>query len=311
MKKIIFRTVTDIKEAKKVWDLLSPRKVLYDEWDFRYAYYKYFNYPIFFITAYENDEPVGLLPLMLDKEKNYLDFFAGFEYMEDNAIFLKSGYESYRENFLDSINRPALLEYMNGSAELSESEIHDYNYFIDLKGLINYEDFLHQYLHGESRRNIEYQIRKIFSQADVVISHGNMEDLDILEKWNKVRFKNHSSFFERPHWHDFYREVAEKFDSDIITVSIGGKKEGVGFLVTYKDICYGINAGYNPKVKNLGKYITLLKIDYAIKKGMKTYDAGSGAFGWKEDFNLNTRPFYRVDLRQTFLQAPHSPNSHL
>ena len=61
----------------------------------------------------------------------------------------------------------------------------------------------------------------------------------------------------------------------------------MGFVLFYKNICYGINTGYNPEVKNLGKYITLLKIDAAIKERMKIYDAGgSGAFGWKTDFNL-------------------------
>ncbi len=302
MKKITFRTITTLKDCKNLWSILSPKKTLYDEWDFRYAYYRHFNYSLVFITAFDKEEPVGLLPLMFDREKGYLDFFAGFEYMEDNGLFLKKGYEDCSEEFLDQVQgeRPALLEYIGESLNLNGSVIHDYNYFINLKGLSDYEDFLHHYLHGESRRNIEYQIRKI-NKNEVEISYGNRDDILILEKWNKIRFGKHSSFYERPHWEEFYKEIAEKFNSQIITVSINGQKEGVGFLILYKNICYGINAGYNPEIKNLGKYITLLKIDYAIKKGAQIYDAGSGAFGWKEDFNLLKRPLYRIDTRHYFV----------
>lgn len=300
MKKIKFKIITEVKEAENLWNLLSPKKVLYDEWSFRYSYYKYFNYPLFFITGFDKKEAIGLLPLMFDIKKGHLDFFAGFKYMEDNGIFVKEGYETYKESFLDKISKPALLEYMNESKSFIGAKAHDYSYFINLKSLSSYEDFLHKYLNGESRRNIEYQIRKIYKLGKVEVVYGQKEDLEILEKWNKLRFGAHSSFYERPFWHEFYKSLSEKFDTEIITVSINGKKEGVGFLLCYKNICYGINAGYNPEVKNLGKYITLLKIDYAIKKKMEVYDAGSGAFGWKEDFNLLKRPFCKIDLRPKF-----------
>jgi len=70
---------------------------------------------------------------------------------------------------------------------------------------------------------------------------------------------------------------------------------GVGFVLFHNGVCYGINSGYNPELKNIGKYLTLLKIQAAIDEGCSIYDAGgSGAFGWKEDFNLLKKPLYTL-----------------
>ncbi|MEK7605668.1 MAG: GNAT family N-acetyltransferase [Patescibacteria group bacterium] len=299
MKNLTFRNISNLEEAEKAWKSLSPNKVLYDDWDFRYTYYKYFNYPLNFIAGYDQGELVGLLPLMWDPTKGCYDFFAGFGYMEDNAIFYKPGYEETIPQFLEQLEGPAVLEYMRPDmGSLAQTTIHDYNYYIELAGMTNYSDFVTKYLDGDSRRNLNSQIRKLTENNTVEVSYDNVEDLKVLEYWNKIRFGNTSSFNERPHWDEFFSEIATKYPSKIITVTLNGEKQGVGFVLFYKNICYGINTGYNPEVKNLGKYITLLKIDAAIKERMKIYDAGgSGAFGWKTDFNLLKKPQYLRDTR--------------
>lgn len=295
MSNLTFKHIFNLSEAEAAWKTLSPNKVIYDDWDFRFAYYKYFNYPLNFIAGFDGDQMIGLLPLMWNTDKNEYDFFAGFGYMEDNAIYLKPGYEHCKELFIKQIDKKANLEYMNESmSDIQGSLIHDYNYFIELQGMNTYEDFINTYLSSDGRKNLNSQIRKIRTN-EIKIEKNNVSDIDLLEKWSKMRFGEQSSFNERPHWNEFFKEIPQLYKSEIITVSINGEKQGVGFVVYYKDICYGINSGYNPEIKNLGKFITLLKIGAAIEQGCRIYDAGgSGAFGWKEDFKLKKRPFYQL-----------------
>lgn len=298
MSNITFKRISNIIEAELVWKALSPRQFVFDDWNFRYGYYKYFQYPLFFYAAYDDDELVGLLPLMWDEEKQYLDFFAGFGYMENNSIFLKPGYEDLYHELLKQIDRPALLEYMRTPTEEGTgAQVHDNNYFIDLKGMTSYHDFIDTYFSTDKKNNILSQFKKL-EEKRLTIKEGTLEDLDILFYWSKIRFGETSSFYTRPYFEKYIRFIASHFDSKIITVSLDGKIEGVGLVILYNNVCHGINSGYNPDISNLGKYLTFLKIDAGIKAGKEIYDAGTGAFGWKEDFHLLKNPQYKIDLRQ-------------
>ena len=130
-----------------------------------------------------------------------------------------------------------------------------------------------------------------------IVEKGNLEDLSVMGHWSKLRFGTDSSFIRRPHWLEFLRETAVLFPSEIIRVVINNEIAGVGLITYYNEIAYGVNTGYNYEIDSLGKYVLLLKIQGAIGHGAKIFDAGgSGAFGWKEDFHLEKRPFYKVDI---------------
>jgi len=297
MSRINFKCISNIKEAEIAWKQLSPSKSIYDDWDFRYCYYKFFQYPLFFYAGFDNNELIGLLPLMWNEEKGYLDFFAGFSYMEDNAIFIKKDYEKYYNNFLECIDRPALLEYLRPDMKLLQnSVIQDFNYSVNLRSLRSYEDFIYLYLGKNTAKKLFSQFKKI-QKRGIKIIYDRFDDLDLLVYWNKAKFGANSSFYQRPHWEKFIKTIAKKYPSKIISVEINKKIEGVGLVIFYNNICYGINSGYNPTINNLGKYITMLKIDAGIKARATTYDAGSGSFGWKEDFHLIKKPQYQLDLR--------------
>jgi cell division protein FtsI/penicillin-binding protein 2 len=98
--KLSFKVIKDIEEAKKWWEYFTPHQVIFDEWEFRYCFYKYFNYDLHFYLGFIKDEPIGLLPLQYDPERKYLEFFGGPP-MDDNDVFIKTGYEKYVKNFFE------------------------------------------------------------------------------------------------------------------------------------------------------------------------------------------------------------------
>lgn len=303
MEHFTFKKITHLSEAQAIWKSLSPNRILFDDWNFRYSYYKYFMYPLYFLTAYYRGKPIGLLPLMWNEERSYLEFFASFGYMESNSVFVQPGYESCIGQLIARIDRPALLEYMTPSCRtIRHSVIHDYEYYANLTGLNDYHDFINTNLTGDKKRNLLSQFKKL-ENIHIMIDTGTQKDLDYLIYWNKVRFGEHSSYHRRPHFEAFLKNIGSYFDTRIITAKLNGRIEGVGLVVFYKNICFGINSGYNPQISNLGKYISMHKINTAIKAGKVRYAAGTGSPNWKEDFNLLKNPQYLLDLRSSFTHA--------
>lgn len=311
MKQINYKIITELTEAEAVWKLLSPNNLLFDDWDFRYGYYKYFNYPLFFYTAYDKNKLVGVLPLMWNPEREYLEFFASFGYMENNSAYVKPGYEFCIPYMVQQIDKPVLLEYMHPNSEIiPSSSHHDNEYYADLAGLKDYHDFIDTYMTGDKRRNILSQCRKL-EEKNIVITEGTKENIEDLIYWNKIRFGSHSSFYKRPFFEDYMRFIVSNFDTKIITASIDNEIHGAGMVVFYHDICFGISTGYNPDINNLGKYISLHKINLAIKAGKQTYAAGTGSPSWKEDFNLLKKPQFQLDIRNSTQYTTHQIATHI
>jgi hypothetical protein len=73
-----FECVQDIDKAKELWELFSPKQTIYDDWDFRFTFYKYYQPKIFFYVGYLNDDPIGVFPL---QQENNHDFFPVLCYM--------------------------------------------------------------------------------------------------------------------------------------------------------------------------------------------------------------------------------------
>lgn len=295
MNNITYKIITDLQDAKEVWEKLSPKTRLSDDWNFRYTYYKYFKYSLFFYTAFDNNEPVATLPLQWNEKKKHLDFFGG-GYFSDNKPFALEEYHPIIDTLIKQIDQPARLEWMDYSAKnFPESKIEDQMYYLPLSGLKDYEDFIERTLTGSSKKQLKKHLRRLL-EKNIKVTKGTIEDFEFLVEFNKKRFGLESRFFA-PHRLDFFRDVINNFDAQIITISVDDNVEAVGISIFYNNVYYGLNAGASNEIDNLGKFLYLQKIDQAIKLGATEYNAGSGSFGWKEAFHLEKRPQYELDLR--------------
>jgi len=67
----IVEIVSDIERCKTLWQEFSPQKNLFDTWEFRYAFYKGYEFKPYFLLLKNENENLSLLPLWFDKdEKN-------------------------------------------------------------------------------------------------------------------------------------------------------------------------------------------------------------------------------------------------
>lgn len=290
MNTLEIKRIENINEAKLIWNKLSPDKTLCDNWDFRYCFYKYFNYPLYFYAGFDKGEIVGLLPLQFNEQDKQLEFFGG-NFMRDNHVFIKPGYEECIPQFYNAISQPAKMQSIVGGDEFTKSfEIYKYKYIANLSGLKNADDYFLKGFTSRSRKKLRNKLKLIEPYKPEVILN-NFEDIDFLIDLNRKNFGERSSF-NKPHRHEIFHDLF-KLDLDFYFMSyvINGKKEAASFSLKYKDTFVYINSGTNKDgIPGLGSYVIFKQIEKAIETGASSLDAGLGDSGWKEIWHLEKVP---------------------
>ncbi|MCK5123339.1 MAG: GNAT family N-acetyltransferase [Candidatus Pacebacteria bacterium] len=291
-KKINIEIVNDIEKAKKIWNKLSPNNFLCDDWNYRYCFYKYFDYPLYFYVGLSKGEIVGLLPLQYNEDEKYLEFFGG-GFMKDNRVFIKPEYKDCIKQFYNAITIPVRIIHIFGQDQFTKSfNVSVQKYIADLSIIKDVDDYLFQNFKAKTRYGLHKKIKSIES-LDPMIIENNYEDLDLMFELNKKTFGEKSSFNKPYRTETFHDLLKLNFNIHLFSYIINGKKEAVSFSIKYNDIYVYINAGTNKEaISNLGTYNIYKNIDKAVKIKSKIFDAGLEALGWKERWHLKKIPQY-------------------
>lgn len=293
MAQLRFSTVTDIKEAQALWNAFTPDRFINDVWAVRYCFYKYFNYPLSFYVGYDGDTAVGILPLQYNTDENYLEFFGGY-YFSDNNAFVKSGYESSIPDFYHLVDRPCKLTEIVGTDPFTASLPVQYNrYVLDLGPYPSYQEYIQNHFQVKDRTNFKRKMRAM-EREPVEIVKNNFADLDLLIKLNIKHFGD-KSFFNKPFRREyiFHDLLKEPLNFQLLTFVVNGKKEAVSLAVLYHDTYTFIHYGRTMEpYQHLGTYITMKNIENAIALGARWFDAGAEDFGWKESWGLGKIPLH-------------------
>lgn len=296
MADFVIKEIKDIDEAKQVWKKISPNRTLYDTWEFRFCFYKYYNYPVQFLAGYSEGELVGLLPLEYNQEKKHLEFF-GTYFMETNQVYIRPGFERYIPAFYEYIKKSAELEGISEQDEFTaQLPLGEYKYVLELEKYSGLQQYLETAFSSKSRSNLKKKLREIECEDNVVeMKKGTSEDLELLFDLNIKSFEyrgTDTSSFLFPFRKDIYRDFLKlPFEYDLAVLYINGKKEAVSFSFLYKDTYVFLNTGANLEAfSNLGTYMYIKNIERAFEAGAKYFDAGMGAYNWKERFHLTKIP---------------------
>lgn len=285
-----FECISDIQKAKDAWNEFSDGKNIYDNWDFRYCFYKYFAFPLSFYVASLDGAPIGLMPLQYNTEKKYFEFFGGC-FMEDNRIFMKNGYESYIPKFYEMLDKPARLEDIIGEDPFTKSlDVFEYKYVADLSGIKTLDEYLEKIFKARMIK----KIKKRYDAVDLMgveIVENRFQDIGAMMDLNIKMFGAECSFL-KPHRREIFRDLLElDLEFHMLSFVIKGKLEAVSLAFKYRDTFVGINAGVNKEdYPDLSTYTILAKFKKAISLGSKKYDAGLEDLGWKENWHFEKVP---------------------
>lgn len=295
-----FETITDLNEAKKWWEIFSPNASVYDLWEFRYCFHKYYTYDLRFYIGYDGDTPIGLLPLQYNKDKGYVEFF-GTYFMETNQVFIKPGYENTARQFYEHITEKVHLESLNEQDEFTKQlPLFDYKYILDTTQFSSFEDYITKSFSSKSRSNLKKKIRQIEDGNTMEVQVNQLDDIELMFDFNIKTFDEkfaekggRRSSFLYPFRKEIYRDflALTKTKPHVLTFSINGKKQAVSLTILYNGWYVFLNTGANiEEIPNMGNYTYYKNIEEAFTLGAQTFDAGVEAYGWKERFHLYRIP---------------------
>lgn len=289
------RVITELKEAERLWRALSPNKVIFDDWDFRYCFYKYKPCPLKFYAAFEKtadgEELVGLMPLQFNAEWGGLEFFAE-DPCEDNRVFIKPGHEPVIAMLYKNLKETAKFFDISGEDEFTTSlEIEDYDYALPLQGINNFDDYLKSRLSAKRQRNLRSSIQKA-EGLPIKVFINRPQDLDALFALNNKNFSD--SYLESEEDRRPWRSLLDlPFHWVIMSLEIDGQVQAVSFSVLYNNIYFYLITGVNFKdFSSLGKYLNRLNIEKALELKADSFDAGLGDCNWKKLWHLDPKPQY-------------------
>lgn len=291
---IIWETVTSLDDCRRLWQQFTPAQTLFDDWEFRYAFQRYHQHPMRFVTARINDTVVGFLALQHNQTTGLYEFWGG-DYMEDNRALVLPDHDWVIPHLYNAVPRPHALRYITGTdaftTNLSKA---DNKYLLPLKKYSSYHEYLADKFSPDTRRNILSQERKV-QRMGVAIEKNTMTDIELLIEYNLAQFGNDSSFASRPHHQEIFRELITLPSAQLFlhTYTIEGKREAVSLAMVYNGVYEFILAGINPDApRNTFKLVNLHNIETAIQAGAHTFDAMVGSYGWKEQWHFDKIPQY-------------------
>lgn len=286
---IEIREINDLKEAENLWRELSPNKTIFDEWDFRYCFYKYNPLPLSFLAAYEEGNLVGLLPLQKNPECGY-EFFSENS-CEENRPFVKDGYENIIPVLYGAMRGPGKAYDISGNDEFTKSlAIEDYIYVLSLEGINNFDDYQQKYFSAKSRWHLKKSIKSVdILGAKVVID--DFSGLENLFAWNIQNFGEDSylQITDQQAWRDL---LSLQLETHSVSISISGKKEAMALIIYHRGVYYYLITGVNREFSGLGKYLAKACIEHAIALKAKVFSAGLGDCNWKISWHLSPVPQY-------------------
>jgi len=284
---ICVRIETDLQICHQLFEEFSPKKTLFELWGFRYAFYLgRKNQPVFLVFEREN-QPIGLLPLWYEKEKDELRWFGSW-WQEANTFWFKQ--RSLIPIACSLFPSKILLNALYLTPRTAQKMgflADDPKYLLDLVQYPTIDSFLQKF-----NRKKRYNLRR---DQKIILSHhpktyiNRFADIENLFKLSISRFKNKDgSAFASKERRETFRQIikqAGEYEARIISTEINHKIVGVDLVALYKGVYYALNGAYDlENYPGLGNYTNLLLIQDAINLKAKSVDFLEVSYGWKESW---------------------------
>jgi len=300
------RVVSDIDLCKELWQEFTPNRSFYDLWDFRFEFWKVFQYTPHFIVLSDADRNVGLLPFWhVSEEKGYFwfgDIGDTNDWMEENDFWVKD--PVYLKPLLAACPTPLSLVNLTKncfkSAEgLISFQKHNPKNILNIDTFKSVEDYL-MTLDRKLRGNLVRDRRTIEAQNPKIIV-DQFSDFDILVQMNISRHEG--SVFKNPQivqvFHGLISTALEKksFQVRMLSAYIDDKPAGFDFIFIYDGVyCPLLCANDISSFSGIGNFMSLYDIKDAITLGMKKMDFAEGGENYYKNKLFPVIEQYRIEL---------------
>jgi hypothetical protein len=293
-----FRTITDIKECKLLWEKFSPKNSVWDLWDIAYSFHKGYDAEPLFILGSEGNKEEGILHLQKEKDEDeaWADFFGG-NYPERREFYIKD--KSLLKAFINKSPKDISLSYIDPSEKdfINCAEEDETAYSLNLE---KYSFDIEKYFMGfnkKHRKNIRHDIRQL-EKLNYDIMWNSKDSISRLAELNMLRFGKESDFNDPR----FYKSIRLLIDSaeklgvlQMLNIKINNEVEASQIALFYNGIYTVLTGGSNHEIDNLGKLLILEHIKNAVTLKARIIDFMSSESGWKKLWNLDETMLYKFE----------------
>jgi hypothetical protein len=305
VKSLRIQVVSELDDCRDLWEEFSPKKTVFDTWDFRLAFWQGYRDQPYFLLLKNQTENLALLPLWYEREKRSY-FWFGSWWQEENSFWVKNPIlvplllaASPKPVHLNAIS----LETVLWTREFVEFAADDPKYILDLTRLNSADDFLAT-LKKKKRYNLKRDRRLIEAQRPQIII-DNFSHFNALVALSLKRFheKGEDADWEDPCRVETFRQViklgqiGDDYRVRMISIKIGGRIAGVDLIALFKGCYSPLKCGYDiENFPGIGNFVNLLEIDDAVGLGMKKIDFLEIGYGWKERW-FEEIPLFKYDQK--------------
>lgn len=296
------RVETDLFVCQKLWESLIPQEYLTDLWQVREIFRKSYNRSPFFITAYADSEPVGLLPLSWIPEENCYGYYPGevwksTTWLEQNRIIADSQV-TFEEmiKFLEKEKCKYHLRYLVEHSEFYNiTSVDEIGYlFAPAQHNHSMEEYYSSFSSRRSIKTIKKEVARFYERGlDLRLDH--VEDFELIVKMNIERFGDASYFADERFTASFYELkdfLLNKGWLKLITMLVDGKVAAVDIGSVYNNHYTLLAGGTNAEFPGIAKAINLYHMQKSCEEKYEEADFLCGDFFWKPMFQLKARPLY-------------------
>lgn len=286
---------SDLEQCFFLWERFSKKESLFDLWDFRYAWFEGYHYPLYFYTIYEGKNPLACLPLWYDTKNKRYEWFGSY-WMEDNYFFSKE--ERLIDLLLMIIPKPIFLnafiilpdKFLDNKDSF---KIDEPKFVINIKGIKNIDQYLAS-LEKKHRYNLKrdyFSILNNYQPKIEIIEKPEFCHFENIIKLSKKRFngtfKEESDVSKPERVAAFFYVLKNSglYHIKFVKVFIQKYLAAVDLIITYKDRYYMLKGANDiERFPGIGNFLAYFELKDAIKNQFSLVDCLQGDYNWKHKY---------------------------
>ena len=323
-------TTEEFENLENPWsELLAENHIqsAFLSWEWLFSWWQVYDQEkeLWLISAWQNEELVGIIPLMLQDEKtNGLNFrtllplgspqcdVSGFlvKNMREEILFALSKYLLEQRKLWDTLalnhfapNDPALayLKIIFQKEGFKTREKVSEHYYLELNK--NWEELLAN-LSRKFRKNLRRAARLAEGTGKVSLSHYSGDEVTWQIFQKIIDINQHARFpliYQSPEEQSFHKELSERASKkDLISVfllSIDNIPLAYEYGFTYKNRYEAWRAGYDMRFDptiSIGKLLSKMMTEKAFALNYTEIDFLRGDEAYKTDWNTQTRVYTKT-----------------
>lgn len=294
----MIRTESDIRECRKLWEMFSPRKEAWDDWELMFAYHDEDRHRLNFLVHHAGDSrPDGLVPLVYDTvEDRYM--LMGGSYPDGRTLWLQS--EDFPE-FFDAFPERTVFFDLKASRVEELVEPHpqlagnfgepDLRYYVKPSECGFDFDNHFEAFPPDKKRKFVYDLRNI-RKRDPALTWGRDDEAELFIQLVNRNFGALSDYADEANANEVRRVIgtlARNGHLKTLTIALDGAPQAVSLSAIYGNRMVALYASSNSDYNNLGKLLNFETIQEACRLRLDEISLMTG-MKWKADWKLSGEP---------------------